>query len=142
MLRNIRGIDFTPELEFKAIRSSGPGGQNVNKVNTQVELRFNVKSSNLLSEMEKALILKKLTKRISKEGIIILVSQTRRSQIQNKEESVKKFYDLIEKALKPVKKRVSTSPSYSSVLKRLERKKQKSEKKISRAQTIIQNSNN
>ncbi len=133
MKRNISGIDFFPELIFKAVRSSGPGGQNVNKVNTRVELRFDVSNSLLLNEKEKTLLISRLGKRISKEGFLLIVSQSERSQLKNKEECVRKFYLILEKTLKPKKKRTPTSPTLSSKKKRLEGKKQLSEKKISRS---------
>ena len=137
MPRNIKETDFSSEFEIKAIRSSGPGGQNVNKVSTRIELRFNVMESRILTQEEKLLILKKLKKKISNEGMIIIVSQSTRSQLKNRDDSIRKFYELIEKTLKPVKKRISSSPTYNSKLKRLEDKKQQSEKKVSRSHKKI-----
>ena len=131
--RNIRDTDFSPEFEITATRSSGPGGQNVNKVNTRIELRFNVMESALLSDDDKALIMRRLAKKISKEGFLIIVSQTERSQLRNKEEAIKKFFDYLEQALKRAKKRVATSPSPGSVRKRLEKKLKHGEKKSLRA---------
>lgn len=128
--------DFTPELVFNATRSSGPGGQHVNKVSTRIELRFDVQSSVLLLEEEKKALFCKLAKRISKEGILILVSQSERSQIDNKRKAVEKFHKLIEKALAPVKVRRPTRPTATSRIKRLESKHIQSEKKSRRKPDI------
>ena len=133
MEMNIQHIpDLSSELAFKTSRSSGPGGQNVNKVNTRVELRFNISESKLLSEEQKQLLLVKLKSKLSQDGFLIVVSQKERSQIQNKEEAVEKFYSILAKALKPIKKRKSTRPTRASVEKRIQSKKQQSEKKSMR----------
>jgi ribosome-associated protein len=121
--------DFSNELHFSASRSSGPGGQNVNKVNTKVELRFSIPGSILLSDEEKRLILEKLKKRINSEGELILVSQAERSQLKNKEKVVEKFYTLLTRALTPRKNRKPTKPSHASKEERLESKRMQSEKK-------------
>ena len=121
--------DFTSELHFSASRSSGPGGQHVNKVSTKMELRFHVASSELLTDAEKELIQEKLATRISAAGELILVSQSERSQPQNKEKVTEKFYALIARALTPRKKRKPTRPSKASKEERLELKHQQSEKK-------------
>lgn len=121
--------DFTGELHFSASRSSGPGGQHVNKVSTKMELRFHVASSALLSEEEKELIAEKLANRINAAGELVLVSQSERSQIQNKEKVTEKFYTLVVRALTPRKKRKVTKPSRASREERLEIKRQLSEKK-------------
>jgi len=117
------------EIFLSASRSSGPGGQNVNKVNTQVELRFSVKNSNLFSEEEKDRILLKLKNKINSEEELILTSQTARSQLDNKEIVLEKFYGLLEKALTMQKKRIKSSPTVASKLKRLESKKSQALKK-------------
>jgi ribosome-associated protein len=121
--------DFTVELHFSASRSSGPGGQHVNKVSTKMELRFHVASSALLSDAEKELILEKLANRINAAGELVLVSQTERSQLQNKEKVTEKFYILITRALTPRKTRKPTKPSKASREERLETKRQQAEKK-------------
>jgi ribosome-associated protein len=121
--------DFINELHFIASRSSGPGGQNVNKVNTKVELRFHVASSAILSEEEKSLIMAKLAKKINSEGELILVSQSERSQLKNKEKAIEKFYSLLTRALTPRKKRKPTKPSQASKEERLEEKRKLAEKK-------------
>ena len=117
------------EFKFSASRSSGPGGQNVNKVNTQVELRFSVLYSRFFSVEEKETIQIKLRNRINSDGEIVLVSSITRSQWQNKEIVTEIFFGLIEKALTPVKKRIKTSPTKSSRIKRMKSKKLQSQKK-------------
>ena len=121
--------DFISELHFTASRSSGPGGQNVNKVSTKVELRFHIDSSALLTDEEKILLLEKLAKKINSEGELILVSQTERSQMKNKEKVIEKFYTLLTRALTPQKKRKPTKPSQASKEERLEEKRKQAEKK-------------
>lgn len=117
------------EVVFSATRSSGPGGQNVNKVNTQVELRFSVKNSELFSNEEKDRIFLKLKNRINSEGEFIVTSQTGRTQLNNKENALEKFFELIEKALTIRKKRLKSTPTAASRLKRLESKKSQALKK-------------
>ncbi len=117
------------EFVFSASRSSGPGGQNVNKVNTRVELRFSVNKSETLLDEEKHKIHIKLKNRINSEGELILVTQSERSQWRNREKVTAKFFELIGKALTPTKKRIKTSPTSASRLKRLESKKKTSQKK-------------
>jgi ribosome-associated protein len=124
--------NFLPELRFTASRSSGPGGQHVNKVSTKVELRFHVMNSSLLSEEEKVMISEKLAKRINQEGELVLVSQSERSQLRNKERVVEKFHDVLIKALTPKKKRKATKPSPEAIEKRLEEKRMQGEKKVRR----------
>ncbi len=121
--------DFGPELTFTASRSSGPGGQNVNKLSTKVELRFNILQSTLLSEEEKATILEKLSTKINSYGELIVVSQSERSQLQNKEKTIERFYTLLAKALMPVKKRKPTRLPRAAKEKRLEEKRLTGEKK-------------
>jgi ribosome-associated protein len=117
------------EIGLSATRSSGPGGQNVNKVNTQVELRFSVKNTNLFSEEEKTLIFLKLKNRVNLEGELIFTSQTARTQLDNKDKVIEKFYESIEKALTVPKKRLKSSPTAASRRKRLETKKNNALKK-------------
>lgn len=101
----------------------------MNKVSTKVELRFDVARSALLSAAEKEIILDKLTTRINQDGELILVSQSARTQLQNKERVVEKFYNLLTKALTPRKKRKATRPSAVAKEKRLEEKRLQAEKK-------------
>ena len=124
--------DLENEFVFQTSRSSGPGGQNVNKVNSRVELRFDIPNSVLLADKQKEVLQKKLASKLTSEGILIVVSQVSRSQLENKELSVHKFYHLISGALKPVKKRKPTRPTKSSEEKRLQKKKLQGEKKAQR----------
>ena len=121
--------DFSSEFSFSASRSSGPGGQHVNKVSTKVELRFHVMNSTLLTLEEKDLIMEKLAKKINQEGELILVSQSERTQLKNKEKVTDKFHELIIRALTPRKKRKPTKPSPETKEKRLEEKRLQAEKK-------------
>lgn len=118
---------FFSELIFKTSRSSGPGGQHVNKVNTKVELRFDVTNSALLSEEEKEILLEKLKNKITNDGILIIISQHSRSQIKNKEKAIEQFYRLVEKALTPIKKRIATKTPMRVHRKRLENKLKRAE---------------
>ena len=111
------------EFIFSTSRSGGPGGQNVNKVSTKVELRFNLRLTSAFTEKEKELIITRLKNKINKESEIILVSQSERTQLMNKELVTDKFYDLVSKALTIQKKRRSTRPTLSSKIKRLEGKR-------------------
>lgn len=124
--------DLSSGFIFQASRSSGPGGQNVNKVNSKIELRFNIQDSIVLTDNQKELLLSKLSTKISLDGFLIVVSQRDRSQLVNKEDVIRKFYELIEKALRPVKHRKSTRPTRSSVEKRLEGKRIKADIKQNR----------
>src|SRR6187399_1879971 len=117
------------ELVFTTSRSSGPGGQNVNKVNSKVTLKFDVINSSKLSEEEKERIMKKLATKITKDGILILTSQDKRSQLQNKEEVLLRLDQLLAKAFTPKKSRKATKPTKASRQNRINEKKQRSEKK-------------
>jgi ribosome-associated protein len=125
------------ELKFTATRSSGPGGQNVNKVNTRVELRFNVPASEILTLHQKNALLVKLKNRINSEGELILSSGTERSQLKNRMAVTERFYTLIANALKPVKKRKPGAPTLSSKIKRMEGKKISAVKKLNRKKPEI-----
>lgn len=124
--------DLSAEFIFQASRSSGPGGQNVNKVNSKIELRFNIPDSSVLTDSQKETLLQKLAPRINADGYLVIVSQRDRSQLANKEDVIRKAYDLITRALKPVRQRKSTRPTRSSVEKRLAVKRIKSDIKQTR----------
>ena len=117
------------EIEFSAIRASGPGGQNVNKVSSAIHLRFDVRSSSL-PDAVKAKILRMRDTRISTEGVIVIKAQKFRSQEKNKLESLARLDELLQKSQHVETPRRQTRPSRSSVRKRLEgKKKQGSVKK-------------
>ncbi len=121
------------ELDFKAVRSSGAGGQNVNKVSTKVILNWNSLDSSGLSENQLIRIREKLANRINKEGILILECDETRSQLKNKELVTKRFFYLLENALIVAKKRIATKIPKSVIRKRLNDKKVNSEKKQNRS---------
>ncbi|MDO6390878.1 alternative ribosome rescue aminoacyl-tRNA hydrolase ArfB [Pontibacter sp. BT731] len=131
-MADIKERDFERELSFQASRSGGAGGQNVNKVASKVELRFHVAESQLLTDEEKALVQEKLGNRINSEGYLQVVCQAERSQLQNKEQCIERFYELLRQALTRQKKRKATKPTRASVRKRLEGKRRQSDKKASR----------
>jgi ribosome-associated protein len=119
----LKDRNLESEFVFSTSRSGGPGGQNVNKVSTKVELRFSVYLTLLFTETEKELILRILKNKINKEGELILVSQSERTQVMNKKVVTYKFFELISKALTVPVKRRSTRPTLNSKLKRLEQKR-------------------
>ena len=115
------------ELIYSASRSGGPGGQNVNKVNTKVELRFHVKNSSSLTEYEKEKILIILKNRINSDGELLITSQSERSQLLNRKKAEDKFFKLLTSALTEKTLRKSTIPTVISKVKRLEKKKKRGE---------------
>lgn len=114
------------EFLFTASRSSGPGGQNVNKVSTRVELRFNISASSAFSDEEKNLLFEKLKHKISLSGDLIIRSQRFRSQLKNRLEAVDKVCRLLAHALAVRPERIETKPTLKSVNERLEEKKNRS----------------
>ncbi|WP_077923271.1 alternative ribosome rescue aminoacyl-tRNA hydrolase ArfB [Spirosoma sp. 209] len=121
-----------PELRYQFARSGGAGGQNVNKVATKAELRFNVRTSALLTDEERAVLSAKLAGKLTAEGELVLTHQTERTQLANREKVTKKFYRLIEKAFEEPKPRRKTKPSKAAVAERMAEKKHKGDLKANR----------
>jgi ribosome-associated protein len=124
------------ELEFKISRSSGPGGQNVNKLNTKVAVNFDIENSGALNTEQKGIILRKLGYRLTKDKKLIVVSQQFRTQRTNRDYAVEKLEGLIENALRKPKTRRPTRPTRTAVEKRLKSKKMKSLLKRQRREII------
>lgn len=120
------------EINFKAIRSSGPGGQHVNKSSTKIELNFRIESSEALNELEKQILLQKLKTRISQDGLLVLQCGETRSQYRNKAIAIERLVDLLKEKLKVAKPRKKTKPSKSIIEARLKIKKSKALKKSNR----------
>ena len=128
-------IDFEAlikELQFRAVRSSGAGGQHVNKVSSKVELYWNLHESSVLDDDQKQRLERKLANRLTKENVLILQNSESRRQHKNKELVVEQFKFLLEEALKKKKKRLTTKIPKKVKQKRLANKKQHSEKKALR----------
>jgi ribosome-associated protein len=126
------------ELNFKAVRSSGAGGQNVNKVSSKVVLTFDLNASQALSEEEKILIETKLSSRLTSDSILILNCDEDRSQLKNKAIVTKRFLDIIKKALVVAKLRKATKVPKSVIKKRIKDKKNLSEIKASRKKPEVE----
>ncbi len=124
------------ELRFTASLSGGPGGQNVNKVSSRVTLWFNVVNSPTLSPEQKELILSRLATRIGKNGVLRVISQQTRSQVENKELAMERFVELLRDALKQVPIRKKTRVSKAAKLRRLEEKKQRAIQKQERSKRV------
>ncbi|MBN1117940.1 MAG: aminoacyl-tRNA hydrolase [Bacteroidales bacterium] len=118
---------ITSEFEFITSRSSGPGGQNVNKLNTRVTIRFNILNSAVLNQTQKRILKERLQNKLSNKGEILVSCQEERSQVKNREIAVQKLIQLLQNNLFLRKKRINTNPTKGSVQRRLEKKKQRSD---------------
>lgn len=127
--RKVTASLIFPEITFTTSRSGGPGGQNVNKVNSKVTLSFDVMNSRILDQGEKETIVGKLASRITSEGVLTVMSQETRSQQENKELSLSKLDKLLQKAFEVKKSRKATKPSKAAKEKRIQKKRKQSEKK-------------
>ncbi len=129
---------FFKEIIFKAVRSSGAGGQHVNKVSSKVELYFDLKNSHVLSESQKQTLLKNISSRLTKKGNLKLTSGESRSQHINKEKVIKRFFKILEKGLIVPKKRKPTKMSRAQKIKRLDNKTKHATKKILRKKPTLE----
>ncbi|MCG3772131.1 MAG: Peptidyl-tRNA hydrolase ArfB [Nitrosomonadaceae bacterium] len=120
------------EIEFEFVRSSGPGGQNVNKTSTKAQLRWPVFASSVLSNQDKQTLATRLAHRITEDGYLAIDVSEERSQLRNKQRALELLHSLVNQALEPQKRRLRTRPTRASVAKHLDNKRKRGQIKQSR----------